>query len=201
MIATHKFCRSFKCTFMLWVSCSTIYYMCSVGFRSGNWESHWRTVNWLCSWNQLEMIFCAWTIFILDIVIRIWPYCGSEGHTWSVTKLKFAVASDNWLVLMGPIIAKKTHPSPLHHFHQPGDWIHAVGTKFWPYHLWASTEIKIHQARLNFSSLRFLYLADRSGTWSHGLLLLQLICLKIWCVVHSGRLFCSQQLYRVSELL
>ena len=38
--------------------------------------------------------------------------------------------------------------------HEP--WIHAVYTKFWPYHLHIAAAIKIHQTRKHFSSLLIL---------------------------------------------
>ena len=47
-----------------------------------------------------------------------------------------------------------TTPTSLNYWYRLGPWIHAVGAKFRPYHLYFSVEIEIHQTRLNFSSLQ-----------------------------------------------
>ena len=57
MIASRNFCRFVSCTFMLRISRSTTSQRCSIGFRSGDWEGHWRTLNLLsCSWNSLRRL-------------------------------------------------------------------------------------------------------------------------------------------------
>ncbi len=78
------------------------------------------------------------------------------------------------------------YPTPLHHHHRPeplrqgrmDPCFHVLYAKFWPYHLNFAGKIETHQTRQRFfpiayclffqsSSLRFLFLADRSGTlWS-----------------------------------
>ena len=107
-----------------------------------------------------------------------------KGQQQYLNRLRHS--SDDWLVLTGPKCAKEVFPIPLHQRHQPGllkqgrfgPWIHAVGIKFWLYHLYASAEIEIHQTRLGFfqsspvqfwwacahCSLSFLFLAERIGT-------------------------------------
>ena len=193
MTAPDNFCRFASCTFMR--PCSTTSQRCSVGFRSGDWEGHWRTLNSLsCSWNMIDYFcFVTWCIIMLEVTIRRWVHCGHEGiHMLSNNSNRLWHSSDDWFVLTGLNCGNKAFPTPLHHRHQlglftqgrEGPWIHAVAAKFWPYYLQASTEIEIHRARLCFfsltvqfwwacthCSLSFLFLADRSGT-RHGLLLL-----------------------------
>ena len=49
------------CIFMLQISHSTTCQRCFIGFRSDDWEGHWRTLKSLsCSWNQFQMTFALW---------------------------------------------------------------------------------------------------------------------------------------------
>ena len=62
-----------------------------------------------------------------------------------------------WLIgIKGPKVCQENIPHTI--TRQPpgwlGPWIYAVGAKFWPDHLHASVEIKIHQTRPRFSSLQ-----------------------------------------------
>ena len=126
-----------------------------------------RTLNSLsCSWNQIEVTFllCDTMYYLAGSshvqTGRLKPWRDAHGQQQYSNRLWHS--SDDWLVLTSSKWAKKTLSTPLHHRHQPGmltqgrlgPWIHAVGAKFWPYHLYASAKInKINQTRLRFSSL------------------------------------------------
>ena len=103
-----------------------------------------------------DFCFVTWCIIILDVAIRRWPWRHAHGQQQYSKRLWHS--HNDWLALTGPKCARKTFPTLLHHFRQPGllkqgrlgPYIHAFGTKFRLYHLYASAEI-YHLTRLCFS--------------------------------------------------
>ncbi len=116
----------------------------------------------------------------------------------------------------GPKVCQWNIP-PLHHHHpeplrqgRMDPCFHVLYAKFWPYHLNVVADIETHQTRQRFfqssivqfwwacvnCSLRFLFLADRSGTRC-GLLLLEPICFRVRRVVRSEMVFCIPWLWWV----
>ncbi len=213
MIASRSICRFVGCTSMMWISRSTTSQRCSIGLRSGDCGGHLSKVNSLsCSRNQSEMIWALW-----HGALSCWKYirrCYTvviKGWTWSATILRQAVVFKRYSIgIKWPKVCQENIPTPLYHHHQPEPLrqgrmdacFHVLYTKFWSYHLNIAEEIKTQQTRQHFSnlllsnfgesvncSLRFLFLADRSGTRC-GLLLLELICFRVRCVVRSEMVFC-----------
>ncbi len=159
-------------------------------------------------WDDLS--FVTWCIILLEVASEDGCTVVIKGWTWSATILsRLWRLNDAQLVLRGPKCANKISPTPLRHHHQPeplrqdrmDPCFHVLYTKFWSYHLNAA-EIKTHQTRQLFPifycpilwacvncSLRFLFLADRSGTRC-GLLLLEPICFRVRRVVRSEMVFC-----------
>ncbi len=174
------------------ISRSTTSQRCSIGLRSGDCGGHLSKVNSLsCSRNQSEMIWPLWHgALSCWKYIRRWVHCSHKGKDMVSNNTQVG-CGDAQLVLRGPKCAKKISPTPLHH-HQPeplrqgrmDPCFHVLYAKFWPNHLnvsrnrdssdqatfFQSSIIQFWWACAN-CSLRFLFLADRSGTrW--GLLLL-----------------------------
>ncbi len=179
-----------------------------IGLRSGDCGGHLSKVNSLFMfkkpvWDDLS--FVTWWIILLEVDYTV----VIKGWTWSETILRYAVAFKRCSI--GMKCAKKNSPRPLHHHHQPDPLrqgridpcFHVLYAKFWPYHLNVAAEIETHQTRQRFSNLlffqfweacancilRFLFLADRSGTRC-GLLLLEPICFRVRRVVRSEMVFC-----------
>ncbi len=224
MIASRCCCRFVGCTSMMWISRSTTSQRCSIGLRSGDCGDHLSKVNTLsCSRNQSEIIWALWHgALSCWSSIRRWVYCSHKGMNMisNNTQVGCGVFNDAQLVLRGQKCAKKLSPASLHHHHQSepsrqgriDPCFHVLYTKFWLYHLNDAVEIETHQTRQRFSnlllsnfgepvwiclvSLRFLFLADRSGTRC-GLLLLKRICFRVQRVVCSEMVFCITWLWRV----
>lgn len=159
-------------TFMLRISHTTMSQRCSVRFRSGEQEGHWRTVNsFSCSWNQVKTTFALWQcISMLEIAIRRQGNCGHDGvymvsnntqigskfwsfHLCASAKIKSHQTRLCFLVFNYPVMACPLQPQ-----------ISVLAWKKW-------------------NPMVFL--------------LLKPICLKIRCAVHFGMLCCSPQLCRV----
>ncbi len=143
-------------------------------------------------WDYL--MFVIWCIIQLEVAIRRWVHCSHKGMDMVSNNTQVAwCLNDAQLVLRGPKCAKNIFPTLLYHHHQPEPWrqgmidpcFHVLYAKFWPYYLNVTAEIETHQTRQHFSnqsivqfwwacangSLRFLFLADRSGTRCDLLLL------------------------------
>ncbi len=146
---------------------------------------------WHCSGvmrAQVALIVAFSSSALLGLAYRIFLFTIPHRFSMVLRSGEFAQ-----LVLRGPKCAKKISPTPLHHHQQleplRQGWIdpcfHVLYAKFWPHHLNVAAKIETHQTRQRFfqssivqfwwacvnCGLRFLLLADRSGTRCDLLLL------------------------------
>ncbi len=144
--------------------------------------------------------------------IRRCVHCSHKGWTWSATYSGSLWHLNNaQLVLRGPKYVKKISPTPLHHQHQQPEPLRQGRMdpcfscslrRIWPYYLNVATKSRLIRPGNVFPifycpiwwscvncSLRFLFLADRSGTRC-GLLLLEPICFRVRRVMCSEMVFC-----------
>ncbi len=141
-------------------------------------------------WDDLS--FVTWCIILLEVAIRRCVHCSHKGMNVFSNNTQVDVAFKLCSIgTKGPKVCQENIPHTITQHHHPktlrqnrmDPCFHVLYTEFWPYYLKVAAENETHQTRQPFPNLllfnfgepncilRFLFLADRSGTRC-GLLLL-----------------------------